>query len=287
MNHRLILSVLVGAAALVWRAAPASACDPASFDTSYDFADRAATVVVVKVDSLGKSTANVSRVETLKGSFAAAVTLDVDLASTCSTGMSAGEEGVIYLDSANRMIGLYDGFDREPKVIASVRAYLAGATAADKAVALADLAVSRDWSASYRAAYALANRADLVLALDTASRDRVVKRLAKVGEQHTLILVAARFHDARVKKLQKRRRFDSATNLAGVMAGAFDAATDPSLLADTIAAKGTSRSDRVAAMERCEQVRGFTLARFTDYAGTDEQAWSQLADACRSGTPIR
>lgn len=290
MQLRTIALVLAGAVAAVWAPAPAAACDPASFDTAYDLADRATTVALIDVGTAAAGKARVTRVEVWKGALPATVELDVDLTSTCSTGMRAGDQGIVYLDGARQMLGAYDGFTRDATVIAALRTYVTGTTAAVRAGALVDVAVSRDWSRSYQAAHALANRLDLALALDAAARDRVIKRLAKVGEQHPLILVAARLHDARTARLQRRRRFDSATQLRDVLGGALDAESDTAVLADLIAARSTSRMRRIAALERCEQVHGFSLLRFTDYARPDADddaaAWQTRADACRTGTRI-
>ena len=57
-----------------------------------------------------------------------------------------------------------------------------------------------------------------------------------------------------------------------------------------IVEKGRRDADprRIAAMERCERVRGITIAPFDRYfAGAGSQAmWHDLAEACRTGKPL-
>ena len=250
-------------AAVVLALAPrtARACD-IDFFTPYDLHDRATTVVLIKVDKLAGSTGTVSVIDTFKGVAGSTLTLEVDRESSCSTGMKVGQTGVVFLDEDGNMQGAYEGFERDAKVIEALRAY--GATSADtRAKALHALAVSTDWSRSYEAAYALANRADLILALDAKAKDRVIARLAKVARrEHPLMFVAARLR------------------------GPFDTETDAAKLATTIASS-KKISERVAAMERCERVRGRSLAKFTDYASSSfKPDWKGLAETCRTGKPI-
>jgi hypothetical protein len=264
------------------------ACQASRFDTVYDFHDQATTVVLVKIDKLAGSTASLTVVETLKGSAARHLTLTTDLTSTCSPGMKTGEIGVIFLDGKNHMLGLYDGFERDTAVIQALRGYSAS-PAADRAKALLAEAVSADWSGSYNAAHALANRIELVRELDAQAKDLIIARLGTlVHRQHPLMFTAARLHDARMTKLfaSRPRSEDDAALLGSVVSGAFESERDTGKLADAISG---SKSDahRVAAMERCEQVRKASLARFTEYTDPSQGPdWNALADACRSGKPI-
>lgn len=263
---------------------PAHACDD-QYETSYDLHDRATTVVLGKLDSLAGTKGSLTVIETFKGSAGAKLTLTVDVRSTCSPNMKVGQQGVVFLDASGAMLGEYDGFERNAKVIAALRGY-SSSTAETRAKALLDLAVSKDWSPSYRAAFALANRPELVGALDSKAKDRVIARLPKVmRKEHPLTFVAARTRDARTAKLVGK--LAGAARLKAVMSGTFQAETDPARLADKIALAATSVIDRVAAMERCEQLRGRSLAPFTSYSAASEQPdWKQLAEACRTGKPI-
>jgi hypothetical protein len=239
----------------------ARACD-IDFFTPYDLHDRATTVVLIKVDKLAGSTGTANVIDTFKGVAGSTLTLEVDRESSCSTGMKVGQTGVVFLDEDGNMQGAYEGFERDAKVIDALRAY--GASSADtRAKALHALAVSSDWSRSYEAAYALANRADLIVALDDKAKARVKARLAKVArKQHPLTFVAARLR------------------------GTLDAETDAAKLAATIASS-KKISARITAMERCERVRGRSLAKYTDYASSSfEPDWKALAEACRTGKPI-
>ena len=67
----------------------------------------------------------------------------------------------------------------------------------------------------------------------------------------------------------------------------FDTVTDPNVLADAIRdGKGERDPKRIAAMERCERVRGRRLFPFTQYlGGVASHFWPTLAEACRTGTP--
>ncbi len=180
-------------AVLTLAAAPrtARACD-IDFFTPYDLHDRVTTVVLIKVDKLAGSTGTVSVIDTFKGVAGSTLTLEVDRESSCSTGMKIGQLGVVFLDEDGNMQGAYKGFERDAKVIDALRAY-SSTSAAARAKALHALAVSTDWSRSYEAAYALANRTNLILALDAKAKARVIARAAKLaGKQHPLNLVAAR-----------------------------------------------------------------------------------------------
>ena len=204
----LVLAVVTAAVTLARLAGTASACSPATFDTPYDLFDQATTVVLVKVDAVNRKGIEVTRVEALKGRPAATLSIEVGLGSSCSPAVKKGATGVVYLDAAGHMLGLYNGFQRSKVVIAA---------------------------------------------------------------------------------LQKRRKFEDGARLASILAGRSDAVSDAGALADTIAATATSFADKVAAMERCEQIRGRSLARFTDYTvedSNDTESWKARADACRSGTPV-
>jgi hypothetical protein len=280
------VSILAG---IALRAAPADACSIA-YRTPYDLFDAADAVALVDVASaptVQKETAKVTVVETLKGVRTASMTV-TPMGGTCSPGMTDGARGVVFVDASGRVIGAYTGFERSKATIAGLRRYAAATTDADRAAPLVDVAVSTDWSASFQAAYALAERVPLVLALDASARDTIVARLRRVGEQHTLIRVAARMQDARVEPIARRRGFDDAGMLAQVLAGRFETVTSVDDLADVIAADSTSARVRIAAFERCERVWARTLASIHDYAydAAKLDVWRTRADACRGGTPV-
>ncbi len=290
MRHRLLLAVVT---TLTLSTRVADACD-IDYATPYDLHDRATKVLFVKVDKIEidkskRATAAVTVLETFKGTAGATLTLEVDLASSCSPGLAkAGQRGVVFLDDKDRMQGEYDGFERDTHVVDSLRSY--GSRSADvRASALHGLAVSTDWTRSYQAAYALANRIDLILALDAAAKDRVIARLPKVVRRvHPLALVAARLHDARVERLIPKRLLTPHEGMGLIgptLADRFRAETDPTKLSEAIeTAKGVG--DRIAAMERCEQVRARSLGKFTEYSALDEHAdWKALAAVCRRGSP--
>ena len=70
---------------------------------------------------------------------------------------------------------------------------------------------------------------------------------------------------------------------------ACDKLTDVKLAATIESAKDIA--DRVAAMDRCEQLHGRTLAKFHSYAYDEGRMssgpnWKALAEACRTGKPI-
>jgi hypothetical protein len=244
--------------------------------------------VVRETDSAGFVQVDVDDV--LKGTAGATMTVR-DPGGTCSPGFAKGTRGVIFADSAGDVIGLYDGFLRGGLAIwtDALRRYLDGATAAERAAPLVELAVSKDWTRSFEAAMALSDRVELIAALDQDARDRIVKRLRKVATDHPLIRLAARLQDPRVLKLAKKRGMDDGDDgraLRAILAGAFEAETDPGALADVMTARKSKRATRAAALERCERIHGITLARFSDYLWNDDHTvWVTLADACRSGTP--
>jgi hypothetical protein len=285
------IALLTAGITLCARAAPASACSPARYDTPFDLFDGATTVAVMKATSVSKTSAELALVDVLKGTADPQLELKVGLMSTCSPSIGRkGQRGVVFLNDAGAMIGLYDGFQSDPKMVAALRVYATATTAADRATALLDLAVGKSHTLASSATYALANRIELVQALDAGARDRVIAKLETASEYGYLILVAARFHDPRVAALQERRGFERGVDLGGVIAGDLDGESDPAELARLMTAKGSSFEDRVAAFERCEQLRGTSLARFTEvsyrHEDNDDAEWAERASACHTGVPV-
>lgn len=300
-----ILIVVAITAGSLTRPRTAAACSPSEYLTPVDLADRAAVVAVVDVTALTEGdevTVTATRVEALKGAPAATVTLRGP-GGSCEAGFAVGRRGIVFADGAGQVIGLYSGLLTEPlgPWTAALRAYLDGPTAADRADALADLAAARDWSTSFAAAHALADRVELLGAITAPARARLVQRAARRTADHPIRALVLRLHEP--PPTGRARRRTAPVPLAGVAAGLFETSSDPAVLADAIATPragaGMARrcdlgrcftaaeQTRIAAFERCERVHGRTLDRFSLYLHDgDPDAWRTRADACRTGTPI-
>lgn len=190
--------LLAAVVALVAAPRPARACDPAEYWTALDLADQATIVAVVDVTAVGPDDdapwVTATTIEALKGAPPAALRLTT-AGGTCAPGVAVGRRGIIFADAGGAVIGLYDGFLTEqlPRWTATLRAYLGGATAAERAAPLAAMAAGRDWTSSYQAAYALAHRDELVRALDDAARARLIARARAIRSEHPLHALVRRF----------------------------------------------------------------------------------------------
>jgi hypothetical protein len=275
MRTNLLVPLVLSIVVQLWTRT-AHACDPSEYLTPFDLHDRAA------VDANGTVRADV--IETLKGSRATGIAI-TDRPGDCTAGFSVGVRGIAFVDGTGGVLGLYNGFVRDRVVIDALRRYATAATPADRAAPMLELAISRDWTRSYNAALALADRIDLVLALDDPQRDQLVARLAKASRQHPLIRVAARTGDRRVVIAHKRRGFTDVGGLASILAQTFAVETDTTRLAEVI--ERGARTSRIAALERCEYVWAHPLARFMTYTtdAADRATWTARANACRTGTP--
>lgn len=277
-----LLAVCLGAATVAPR--PATACDAVDYWTPLDLADQAATVVVAKVVSVPSKLPGQVLLEveqTLKGLTKSTWTVRDD-GSDCDATFQAGGRGVLFLDAAHNPVGLYDAFS-SPLWVPLLTTYLSSATASERAAAVVEVAVSTDWTRSFQAALALADRPELIVAIRPDDRTRVFTRLAKATRTHPLWDLATRLHDPRLAELSKRRgvRFK---NLAAVARSEFLQVVDVNVVADILAAPREPLYRRIGAFERCELLHGRTLGRFFRYKGPDDGRWASRADACRSGT---
>jgi hypothetical protein len=147
------------------------------------------------------------------------------------------------------------------------------------------------------AAYYLIDRPELFTRIDQAGRDKLVdldEHPANRSGVHNGIeddgmfaLVLVRLHEPTAQpQLRPGRGRWEREALRLIAASTFEAETDPAELADVI--ERATGPERIAALERCERVVGLELFPFTDYHhGVAEEFWKTLADACRSGTPVR
>jgi hypothetical protein len=114
-----------------------------------------------------------------------------------------------------------------------------------------------------------------------------------IDDDPMLAFLLVRLHDPEAKALLQGNQdawARDAVALAEVTK--FEAESDPNKLADAIAAShGETNVERVAALDRCERVRGKQLSPFTSYYhgmhGVSDAVWKPLADSCRTGTPAQ
>src|SRR5262249_9209437 len=142
-----------------------------------------------------------------------------------------------------------------------------------------------------------ADRPELVNRVGPAERARLLatsrSQIAARGPDYDqnqmlpLALVLARLRDSEATRLlsENRHRWAEAQRLIAVTR--FESESDPARLADAIDhGQGEKDPDRIAALERCERVRGLKLYGLISYCdGVADYFWPKLAQACRSGVP--
>jgi hypothetical protein len=275
MRTRIVVMVIVAVAAA---ARPSEACKK-RHQSLFELYDLATSVAVVKVGALpakGAGKVELAVKNMLKGD-AKKTLVAIETNTSCRTGYAAGGTAIVFLGADGRSVGLYEGYVRD--VVLWQPVIESYATAGDDAARFALLAttIAGDHrEPSLEAAYYLLDRPDLLAHVDKDTR-------AKLRELAS--------HPAGKGGARNGIADDSmfALLLARLDMTKFDAISDPAKLADTIAAgHGPTDPERIAALERCERVRGKQLFPFTDYhRGVAETFWTKLADSCRTGAPAR
>jgi len=214
--------------------------------------------------------------------------------TSCHVGYRRGRRALVFLARDGWLVGV-DGYveDYAP-FLPYLRRWAAAKTAADKVAILLDAVDDHDRFVSGDGAAELADHPDLLAAIDRAGRDRLAAAAAHARPESMIAAVLARLGDPRAKAIAQRRarasrwlRYHPVVEYLAHRR--FEAVDDPAILAGVIANGAREVDpDRVAALERCERVRGVQLFPFSWYAdGVSLQFWRTLAAACRDGKPVR
>jgi hypothetical protein len=235
----------------------------------------------------------------VKGDAKKATLVADETNTSCRIGFKVGETALVFVDHGGRIAGLYEGYVRDVELWWPVieRYAAAGDDAARFSAVFATIAGDQR-EPSIDAAYYLVDRPELLARIDRDARAKLLD-IAKhpvgrggvrngIDDESMFAFVLARLHDPEATALlQADRHVWARAAVALAQLTKFEAEGDPSKLADAIAAgQGTKDVERVAALERCERVRGKQLYPFTTYyEGVSETFWKTLADSCRTGTP--
>jgi hypothetical protein len=235
------------------------------FMSVYELFDRATTVAYVRVGPVppraGAVRLSVKRV--IKG--AKANTLRTfENNTSCAIGFRRGASAVVFLDDDGDTIGQQGYRERFQDIEESLDAFAAATSEVGRRSVLVDAITTGSDRVSHEATMFLLDEPGLIVKLDK--------------DQQQAILAAGRPKDFAMPLLHQRIR-----------GGRFDTLSDPSKLADLIAAgKGSADPTRIAALERCERVHAKKLFEFTSYHdGVGGLFWNALAEACRTGVAIR
>jgi hypothetical protein len=276
------VTVLVG---LFGWAGSAQACKK-PHQTVFELFDEAETVAVVRVARVpapgGRAVLTVT--DSLKGRSGRLTTPVGN--NSCSVRFHRGRTALVFLAADGRLVGIYDGYVERPDaaLLSAVRAWSAVASASDRVAVLTTAIVGPARSRSvFDAASHLADEPSLRAELDSAAIDA----LAKIADAQIEAALALRapFTDSHVQL--GAREVPAWRPLGRLTADDFAGVTDPGTLADLmLEGSGERYPQRVAAMQRCDEIRGVPAGEFiriTD--GTADRYWRARAEACRTGAP--
>lgn len=222
----------------------------------------------------------------LKGAASAAGTLTSRLGGTsCDVPFAVGEEAVIFLGAQGYPDGAHEGYLREVATwLPVLTAWRDATTVATKVEVLTAAATNPARAVRVEAAKYLLEAPALLEAIDAAQRARLVAQLTTERDNQDLALVLVRLREP--VALRSLPRWQAlARSLVKVRT--FEEERAPARLAEAIT-KARRKAERWAAFERCERARGQSLGRFARYIeDLDRTKAAELAEACRTGTPLK
>ncbi|MBP9085503.1 MAG: hypothetical protein KBG15_05255 [Kofleriaceae bacterium] len=305
-----VLAAAVGV--LLGLTRPAVACDAAS---RFDLFDRADRVIVGTITTplaqrnyrrRGRVTVAVQTV--IKGTAPSTLTVRADI-GMCAAELSPGATALMFLDSNGVVVGEMEGYvelealtpapptpPAPPATNPAATdwpAMLAAWGQATDDLAKLDLliravAVDEHTGLARQASDYLVNQPRLLRLIDDVRRKAIV---AAVEDDRWMpnytILILARLRAPELLPLLDKRYWNYDADMRGLLAAdAFTSETDRVVLARAITAKNSSESTRAAALDRCEMLRGESLARYVSYLYRSPYVpitthWPRLAKACR------
>ena len=296
-----LLVAVVGVCLLVAAAPrPAAACSK-RHQPLFELATLARDVAVVKVTAApghGRAGAVSMRVtRALKGRRATLTAHETN--TSCATGFRRGKTALVFLDARRWPVGSFEGYIEKPSpaVIIAMTTWLAATTPRARAEVLVGAIAGNDRTLRADAAQHLLDEPELLAALTPDALAVLVAAVSANVDKTattTILTVLLRVHGDAWKQLVASAPTTAPTTappdraVAALLAHDLEAITDPAVLADRIdAGKGDYDPARIAATDRCERVRGVRLSHFSSYAsGRSDHGWKQLAEACRTGTPL-
>ena len=286
-------ALVVAIAALIAAAPSAYACSK-RHQTVFELFDLAETVAVAKVRWMPPAVnghgpagdVDLAVVERLKGKAGKLVARETN--TSCAAGFTVGRTALVFIGADGWPVGHYEGYVRDyAKILPTLEHYAAAATEAERGQVVIDALGDADMAEE--AGWWIVDHPELLARLDATAieRARVAADTSRwASSQLTAILV--RLHQPVADAaFAKRGRFaeQRLRDLAAITT--FERVTDPAALAAAIDSKTNTELDRIAALERCERVRGTRLNWFTRYyGGVAAQFWATLATACRTGIAV-
>ncbi len=287
-------AIVVAMASLIAASAPSAHACSKRHQTVFELFDLAETVAVAKVRWMPAAVnghgpagdVDLAVVQLLKGKAGKLVAKETN--TSCAAGFTVGRTALVFIGHDGWPVGHYEGYVRDyDKLLPTLEHYAAATTEAERGQVAID--ALGDPALAEEAGWWIVDHPDLLARLDATAIERV--RVAAdtsrwASSQLTAILV--RVHQPVADAaLAKRGRFaeQRLRDLAALTT--FEPVTDPAVLAAAIDSKTNTELDRIAALERCERVRGTRLYWFTRYyGGVAAQFWAALATACRTGTAV-
>ena len=213
--------------------------------------------------------------------------------SSCHVGYRRGRRALVFLAGDGWVVGVEGYVEDYAAFVPYLRRWAGATTDADRVAILIDAIANPDRWVSADGANELVDRPALLALVDRAGRDRIAAAAARARPDSLAAAVLARLGDphapalarSHARALAHLRRHPIVEYLAHRR---FESVTNPAALAPTIAAGHDEQGpDRVAALERCERIRGVQLYPFSWYhGGVSNPFWAALAAACRDGTPV-
>ena len=298
-------------------ARPAAACEPAS---RFELFDRAEHVIVGTITTplahrnyrrRGRVTVAVQTV--IKGSAATTLTVRADI-GVCAAELSPGVTASMFLDHNGAVVGAIEGYVElaQPALVATPAsptgipkapapnppatdwpAILTSWGQATDDIAKLDpliraVAAEEKTGLARQASDYLVNQPRLLTLIDAVRRKAIVDAVEddRWMPNYT-ILILARLRAPELLPLLDKRHWNYAADMRGLLAAhTFASETDRVVLARAITSKSSSESTRAAALDRCEMLRGESLARYIGYLFRSpyvpiDTNWLRLAKVCR------
>ncbi|MFT3696580.1 MAG: hypothetical protein QM831_25800 [Kofleriaceae bacterium] len=274
--------------AIIWASPRADACTSATPFELFDRADRVVTGTVATRDRQG-AFVDVDRV--LKGSASQRVRVKA-ATGFCDADLIAGSRRLIFLDPKGAVVGELEGdlaIDQDDGWLTILDHWAKATDAKTRLEVLLELIEQPEQSRGRdQAGEFLTNTPALLQIIDAKARARIVKALdGNKWHPNHVILILMRLRAPELKGLLDARptAWSYLDEMRAVLAAdTFATVTDRAALAKAILSK--SQATRVAALDRCEMVRGEQLENYVMYlydAARDPDAvdWKRLAAACR------
>lgn len=262
------------------------------YQSPYELFDEAKTVVHARVDAVAGGTATLTILTALKGVGPATKAVQVPVAtgphrSTCAATVKG--IGVAYIGEHGRLIGAYDGFaPATPGLVATLTAYGRARTASERAAVFIDAiaALPRkhegDRQLAEDSADAIAKDPALIATIDASRRAHLAAAATAARDPDDGLLVIL----LRTGEPKLERWVAPESLLARIAEQRLPAGLTIDKLAaiieQPVADNLANRARKLAALDRCEQLRARNLG-FFDSLRANRTQWADAGYACRNG----